>query len=395
MIKILKKKRIYLDYASGAFVSKRVSDVLKKGYNANYANSDAIHTPGVLAKRKIDEARKNIANCIGAHSDEIIFTSGGTESDNLAILGTLRKAKKEGKGNHVIISAVEHSAVFSLVDVLKREGFNVDIISVDSQGSLLISDLKEMLRPETVLVSVMMVGNETGIIYPVSLIAKTIRQYKKQKNDVNSIYPLLHTDAIQAFQTEKIKTDILGADLITLSSWKIYGPIGIGMLYVKRATPIEPIIWGGGQEGGLRSGTLSTTLILGLAEAMIETTEIRQKEKNRFLELRGFFVSLLKKEIQGVSITGEDLQTVPHIVHVQFKNVESETLLLYLDQAGISVSSKSACDSFDDSRSHAILAMNLEKDIGLIRFSFGRDTSKSDLSFVVKKIKKILALITS
>jgi cysteine desulfurase len=194
----------------------------------------------------------------------------------------------------------------------------------------------------------MMANNETGILYSIKDIAKIIRQFKKTNQKSESKYPLLHTDAIQAFQTEEIKVDSLGVDLLTLSSQKIYGPLGIGMLYVKRGTPILPIIFGGGQERGLRSGTLPTSLILGMEEAFRETSELRAKEKARLQNLREFFVENLKENFDGIGIIGEGLPHVPQIVSVKFKNVASESLLLYLDQAGIFVSSKSACDSSTD-----------------------------------------------
>ncbi len=390
-----KIKNIYLDNASGTEMSKRVRRVILKSFDMQYGNPDAIHQRGVLAKKRIEEARGFIASCIGAHPDEIIFTSGGTESDNLAILGALRKAKSEGIGNHVMISAVEHSAVYSLIDVLKNEGFEVDIIPVDETGELLLSFIKENLKPETILVSVMMANNETGILYGIKDIAKIIRQFKKTNEKSESRYPLLHTDAIQAFQTEEIKVDSLGVDLLTLSSQKIYGPLGIGMLYVKRGTPILPIIFGGGQERGLRSGTLPTSLILGMEEAFRETSELRAKEKARLKNLREFFVENLKENFDSIGIIGEGLSHVPQIVSVKFKNVASESLLLYLDQAGIFVSSKSACDSSTDKKSHVLEALEVGDGVGVIRFSFGRDTKKSDLVYVIKKIKKILPLITS
>jgi cysteine desulfurase len=390
-----KIKNIYLDNASGTEMSKRVRRVILKSFDMQYGNPDAIHQRGVLAKKRIEEARGVIASCIGAHPDEIIFTSGGTESDNLAILGALRKAKSEGRGNHVMISAVEHGAVYSLIDVLKKEGFDVDIIPVDETGELSLSFIKENLKPETILVSVMMANNETGILYGIKDIAKIIRQFKKTNQKSESKYPLLHTDAIQAFQTEEIKVDSLGVDLLTLSSQKIYGPLGIGMLYVKRGTPVLPIIFGGGQERGLRSGTLPTSLILGMEEAFRETSELRAKEKARLKNLREFFVENLKENFDGIGIIGEGLPHVPQIVSVKFKNVASESLLLYLDQAGIFVSSKSACDSSTDKKSHVLEALKVGDGVGVIRFSFGRDTKKSDLVYVIKKIKKILPLITS
>ncbi len=280
-------KKIYLDNSASTPVDKKVVAAMKKYWSKSFANPSSIHKMGVEAKVVVEKARKDIAGFLNAHAREIIFTSGGTEANNLAIFGTLENEKR-----HFITTEIEHSSILECFKELEKRGNEVSYLKVDENGLLNPKDLREMIKPETVLVSIGYANGEIGVIQPIKEIAKEIRHKRKE---FNSVMPYFHIDASQAAQYLNMNVEQLGVDMITLDAQKMYGPKGIGALFIKDGIKIEPIIFGGGQEGGRRSGTENVPLIVGFAKAMEIAGKMREEESVRLEKLRdGFFDSVKK-----------------------------------------------------------------------------------------------------
>lgn len=364
-------KKVYLDYASLTPVDKRVLRHMKKYQTKEYGNPSALYASGVAAKKALLEAREKVAKVLHAHPDEIIFTASGTESNNLVLHNFLDR--------HVMISAIEHSSIIENVNK------KVTCISVDKDGLVDLESLKKSITPETVLVSVMMVNNEIGAIEPIQEIAKIIRHVRKNNN---SIYPLFHTDACQAIHLP-IHIEKLGVDLLTLDGHKIYGPRGVGMLYIRRGIELAPLIHGGGQERGLRSGTENVAAIQGFACALELADKMREVETVRISTLKNFFAEELYKINNRISINGNSEKTSPHILNISIPNIDNEFFVLQLDAKGIECSTKSACLK-DEDESYALKAIETDSK-NSVRFSFGRDTTKFDIKYVLKVIAKIFS----
>jgi cysteine desulfurase len=359
-------KRIYLDYASLTPVDKRVLGTIKKYQSLDYGNPSALYASGVAAKKALDEARLRVAKVIHAHPDEIVFTGSGTEANNLAIFGV-------GEGQ-IIVSDIEHS---SIREIAKERG--VVFIPVDKNGIVDLEILKKSITTETKLVSMVMVNNEIGTIEPLQEIAKITRHFRKQNN---SIYPLFHTDACQAPCVLPVHVEKLGVDMLTLDSHKIYGPRGVGMLYIRRGLKLNPIIYGGGQEKGLRSGTENIPGIAGFAHALELADKMRDKEVARLAELKEYFIQGLLKINSKIIINGEN--TSPHILNISIPGIDNEFFVLQLDARGIECSTKSACLK-DEDESYVLQSMGGDSKTS-IRFSFGRQTTKKDLKKVLNSI---------
>jgi cysteine desulfurase len=396
-------KRIYLDYASLTPIDPRIIREVKKYSSAKYANPSSLYKEGVAAKKALEEGRKKVADFIHAHADEVIFTSGGTEANNLAIEGSLKAAHKNGvQKPHLIISSIEHSSVIEVANVAERIGCEVTRLSVDSRGIVSLDELKKSIKPNTVLVSIMMVNNEVGTVEPIREAIKIVRHARKvnanaEKSD--SKYPLFHTDAAQALY-EDINMESLGVDLLTLDGSKVYGPRGIGCLYIRRGTPIEPIIYGGGQEKGMRSGTENVPAIMGFAKAL-ELLGVEHLKMEHFAQvkwsvgdLRTLLIEKLKAIRPDITINGVDsnagqaAQTSPHILNVSIPGIDNEFFVLQLDARGIACSTKSSCLR-DLDESYVLKAMGADSKTS-IRFSFGRYTRKSDIVKATKIIADIL-----
>jgi cysteine desulfurase len=395
----LRDSHVYMDTASATETEKSVILAMHDAEKV-FANPSSLHKLGVLARNKIESSRATVAKFISAHTDEIIFTGSGTEGDNLAILGVINFAKLHGiKTPHVIVSSIEHSAVIGLVQKLELQNeISVSYLPVDENGVIDLKALPDLINENTVLVSIHLVNNELGTIEPVKEGVKIINNYKKQNQ---STYPLVHTDACQASAYIKINVNQLGVDLLTINGQKMYGPKGVGALFVKRDTPIEPIFVGGDQENSLRPGTEALTQIVGLAKAC-SITELRQEQDFVALtKLRNYFITEIEK-ISNTIVHAKKVEVSPHIINVEFKNMSSETLVLYLDSRGIYTSSKSACKFDDPNESYVLKAIKHAKmieqekgadDFGSIRFSLGRDTTKSDIDYVIKNLKDILIIL--
>lgn len=390
------KRKIYLDYAAATPLDPAVEKILRKEELSVFANPSALHTDGVEARTEIETARTTIAKCIFAQSDEIIFTGSGTESDALAICGVIR-AYKNGKP-HIITSVIEHPAVLENCRMLENRGeAEVTYVTINENGIIEIDEIKEALKENTAIVSIMYANNEIGTIQPITEIAKILRRFRKE---TNNIFPLFHTDACQAMNylpTENVEK--LGVDLLTFNSSKIYGPKGVGVLYKKRGVELTPLYFGGGQELGLRSGTENTVLLNAAAVALQKTNEVKDSEVSRLTVLRDYAIdSLCAVTIGGYSITvnGDMTERLPNNINISISDISSELLVIELDAKGIAVSAKSACKSEEPDESYVISALRAAQNLpihstdGSLRISLGRGTTKSDIEFFVQSLTEIL-----
>ncbi|MCX6735523.1 MAG: cysteine desulfurase family protein [Candidatus Parcubacteria bacterium] len=379
-----KSKCIYLDHSATTPLDKRVLSVVQKISSEIYGNPSSLHKEGVEAKKALLEIRKDIAEAIGANPDEIIFTSGGTESNNLALFGVVQDPKKF----HLIVSSIEHASVLECARELEKRGAEVTYLPVDSDGLVSPKDVKEAIKENTVLVSVMYANNEIGTIQPIAEIAKVIRHSKSK--------PIFHTDACQAVNYLDMNVLRLGVDLMTFNASKIYGPKGVGALFVKRGVKISPILFGGGQEKGARSGTENVAGLKGFAEAMRITEEMKEKESARLLKLRDFFIAEILKKIPGTVLNGSAEKRLPNNVNISIPGTDAEALVIQLDARGISCSTGSACAniSHDGKVSHVIEALGFgrNRSASSLRFTLGRDTKKEDLFCTVNELSKILKI---
>jgi cysteine desulfurase len=388
-------KRIYLDYASLTPIDPRVMKEMKKYSSPDFGNPSSLYKEGVAAKKAMDAGRKTLADFLNAHPDEIVFTTGGTEANGLALEGAARAAHRNGiQKPHLIISSVEHSSIIETANMMEKHGVEVTRLPVDWFGLIKPEDLRKALKSSTVMVSIMYVNNELGSMNDIREIAKVIRDYKKTHGAGRTThYPLFHTDAVQAIY-QNMNVQQLGVDLLTLDSSKAYGPRGMGCLYVKRGTPIEPIMYGGGQERGLRSGTENVPAIMGFAKALelIKKENKNNKEMHRLEKLELYFIEELGKifHVNGAVRPSVKInRTSFTIVNASFPFIaDNEFLVLQLDAKGISCSTKSSCLR-DEDESYVLKAIGADSKKS-VRFSFGRWTKKSDLKTAVDAILDIL-----
>jgi cysteine desulfurase len=390
-------KRIYLDTAARTPIDKRVAKVMIDVQTKTFANAGSIHKEGMEAYEILETSRKRIANILGCHADELIFTSGGTESDNLAVFGVARAVKNcqenkqtgKDKKLRIAVSAIEHVAVLEAAKKLEEENFAIDYLSVGEDGIVDPKELAKVLTPQTILVSIMYANNELGTIQPIKEIAKVIRNWRK-KNKTS--YPYFHTDACQAGRFLDLSTNKLGVDLLSLSGSKIYGPHNVGLLYVKRGTLIEPIIYGGGQENGRRAGTEDVAAVAGLAEALRLCSLARETESKKLSRLRDFLINAVIKEIPTARLNGSVKARLPNNINFSFLGESGEQLVLRLDVKGFAVSSGAACSSRKKSNSYVIIATSGDKKRAesSVRITLGRETSKADIDKLIKTLSELL-----
>ena len=397
-------KRIYLDHAATTPIDARVKEAMDLFLTQDFGNAGGLYREGRIAKDAMEGARATIAKIINARSEEIIFTSGGTESDNLAIFGVseaassssksdFRSAKKsdffpgEAAKPHIITTKFEHHAVLRPCEELEKRGFDVTYLDVGEDGIVNPEDVRQALRSETILVSVMYANNEIGTIQPIAEIGKIIKEYKKENK---SAYPYFHTDACQAAGYLDLNVNNLGVDLMTVNGPKIYGPKGIGFLYRKMGVKIKPQILGGGQEIKMRSGTEPVALIVGLAQALKISQEKKEAETNRLAPLRDYFISEAIKRIPKVVLNGHPIKRLPNNINVSILDIEGESLVLYLDSKGVACSTGSACTSESLDPSHVILALGKPYEFAhsSMRFTMGKSTTKEDLDYVLEILPK-------
>ncbi len=369
---------LYLDYAAAAPIRKEVSKEMKDS-EKYFANPSSRHDEGRKAKELLENTREKIKKILNAGTGKIIFTSSGTESINLAIKGVAFANKN--KGNHIITSKVEHKAVLETCKYLEQRGFSVTYLEVDKYGFVDPKTVEKAITPQTILISVMYANNEVGTIQPITEIAAIAKKKKV----------LFHTDACQAGHLD-LNLQKIGVDLFTLNSNKIYGPKGAGLLYVKEGIKIEPLIHGGGQELGLRSGTENIMAIIGFGKALESAQEEKEKENKRLQELRDYFITEVQKRIPDSVLNGHPEKRLANNLHFSFAGVEAETVLAYLNQKGIYASVGSACTANQIEISHVLKTMNIPEKLarGGIRFSLGKETKKKDIDKVVRALMEII-----
>lgn len=413
---IKKSKNIYLDYAASTPVDAEVVKEMAPFWSKSFGNPSSLYKQGREAREAIETSRKKIANVIGARPSEIIFTSGGTESCNLAIFGIARmntdlKTDKHGSAPHIIVSAIEHHAVLNSVEALRGEGYAVTLLDVDGQGFVDVKKLQKLIRKETILVSVMYANNEIGTIEPIMEIGKLLQRINTDRSQNGLTRIVFHTDACQAAGSLDLSVHKLGVDLMSVNGSKIYGPKQTGFLFVRNGINLKPLIYGGGQERSLRSGTENVSGIVGLAKALEIVQKVRESESQRIGKLQLYFISKLLK-ISGVRLNGPGLSVpihrrsrtpinghattslrLPNNINVYIQGVEGEALMFYLDSYGISVSTGSACSTGSGDASHVLLAIGRSKNDpkSSIRFSLGKTTTKADLDYVLKVLSGIVA----
>lgn len=381
-------KRVYLDNASTTPIDVKALSAMLPYLKDIVGNPSSLHYEGRLAKSAIEKSRAKIAEIVGAKPDEIIFTSGGTESDNLAILGIARA--NQNKGKHIIVSCIEHKAILNSCKKLASDGFEITYIDVDNNGLISLEQLKSSIKPTTILVSVMYANNEIGTTQPIEQIAKIIKDSKIST-------PVFHSDACQAAGSLPININDLGVDALTISSSKIYGPKGIGCLYINSKCQIEPITFGGDQENRIRPGTENVAAIVGFAEALLIAENKRQSESLRLQKLRDYFLSKIQKNINDVSINGGMNNRLPNNINISIKGVEGESLVLLLDNQGIACSTGSACSSIDLNPSHVLMQIGTPLELAhcSVRFTLGRHTNKKDIDNTINILTECVKKIRS
>jgi cysteine desulfurase len=373
-------KRVYLDYAATAPTDPEVVKAMEPYFFELFGNPSSIHTFGQEAKKAIEDARERIASFLGAKSEEIVFTSGGTESNNFAIEGIAYANEKKGK--HIIISAIEHHAVSEPAKLLEKRGFEVTVVGVDKQGLVDPGDIKKAITDKTILISLMHANNEIGVIQPIADIGKIA----KEKG------VLFHSDAVQTVGHIPVRVDDLNVDLLSLSGHKFYGPKGIGVLYIRKGTRIERFLHGGDQEKGRRASTENTPGIVGLAKA-IELCSVKIQEEAKFQSgLRDRLITEIPKRIPEVYLNGHPTKRLPNNVNFSIKYIEGESILLSLDMLGIAASTGSACTSSSLEPSHVLLAIGLPHEIahGSLRLTLGRWTKKEDVDYLLEQLPPVV-----
>jgi cysteine desulfurase len=373
-------KRIYMDHSATTPVDPLVVDAMLPFFTDLFGNASSLHSFGTEAAEALLRARKQVADAIGALPEEIIFTSGGTESDNLAIRGVV--PFNAGK-KHVITSVIEHPAVLNTCTFLESLGHEVTYVPVDADGVVDVKILEKSVRENTVLISVMHANNEVGTIQPIEKISEIAKKY--------NIY--FHTDAVQSVGKIPVNVDDLGVDMLSISSHKIHGPKGVGVLYVRKGTNISPIVFGGNHEMGMRSGTENVPGIVGFAKAMELAAQRQDADSIHMTQMRDSLISRVFDSISDVRLNGHPSRRLPNNVNMSFKYAEGESMLMLLDMQGVAVSTGSACSSKSLKASHVLSALEIEDDFihGSLRISLGRENTMDDIDYVVGALQETIA----
>ena len=374
------KTRIYLDNAATTKTSQEVVDAMLPYFTENYGNASSIYEVGQRSKEAITTAREDIAKVLGAKTEEIYFTAGGSEADNWALKAAFEAYSK--KGNHIITTKIEHHAILHTCEYLEKKGAEITYLDVDENGLVNLDELQKAIRPETILISIMFANNEIGTIEPVKEIGMIAKEHGV----------LFHTDAVQAFGQVPIDVDEMNIDMLSSSAHKINGPKGIGFLYIRKGVKIRSFVHGGAQERKRRAGTENVPGIVGYgvaAKRAAETMEVRTAKER---ELRDYFIDRVLKEIPYVKLNGDPVKRLPNNINLSFRFVEGESLLIMLDMKGIAASSGSACTSGSLDPSHVLLAIGLPHEIahGSLRLTLGEDTTKEDLDYTLEQLKEII-----
>ncbi|HBJ30223.1 MAG TPA: cysteine desulfurase NifS [Dehalococcoidia bacterium] len=382
----LSERLIYMDHAATTAVRPEALEAMLPYFGVSFGNPSSIYTLAQEARNAVDDARQTIAGLIGCRISELIFTSGGTESDNTALKGVAFALRNVG--NHIITTAIEHHAILHTCHQLEQFGFDVTYLPVDKHGLVDPDDVAKAITDRTILVSVMLANNEIGTIEPVAAIARTVKQ-EARRLDTNI---LMHTDAVQGAGFLDLNVRELGVDLMSLSAHKFHGPKGVGVLYVKRGTPFEPQMMGGGQERERRSGTENVPGIVGMAEAFRLACQERETTAARCVAMRDRIIEGLQDRVEHAHLNGHPVERLPNNVNISFEAVEGEPILLGLDFAGISASSGSACSSASLEPSHVLLAIGLAAELaqGSVRITLGKDNTDEEVDYMLSVIPDLV-----
>jgi cysteine desulfurase len=380
-IENMEKKEIYFDNAATTPLRREVILEMQPFMEAFYGNPSSVYAIGRESKKALNEARDRLAKSINARPDEIIFTSGGTEADNLAILGVARANRK--RGNHIITSKIEHKAVLSACHALEEEGFRVTYLSVDKFGIIDLAELESEICNETILISIMHSNNEIGTLQPMEKISELACS--------KGIY--LHTDAVQSIGNILIDVNSPRVDMLSLSSHKIYGPKGVGALYVRKGTPIKPLVFGGYQERSLRPGTENVLGIVGFGKAAELVSKELAENHDYIKTLRNYALAKLEATFPYGYLNGHPVSRLPGNLNFSFGSVAGETIIMMLDSKGICASTGSACASGSTDASHVLLALGLSNSEAqsAVRFSFGKFNTKDEIDIMIEELKKAIA----
>ena len=375
------KKLIYLDNAATTKTAPEVLDAMIPYFVENYGNPSSVYSFAAGNKEAVTQQREAIAQALGAKKEEIYFTAGGSEADNWALKATAEAYK--GKGNHIITTKIEHHAILHTAEYLERQGFEVTYLDVDEDGVVKLDDLKEAIKPTTILISVMFANNEIGTIQPIKEIGKIARE--------NGV--LFHTDAVQAFGQVPIDVDECNIDMLSASGHKLNGPKGIGFLYIRKGVKIRSFVHGGAQERKRRAGTENVPGIIGMGTATARAIRTMEERTAKEIELRNYLIARVLGEIPYVKLNGHPEKRLPNNANFSFRFIEGESLLIMLDMKGICASSGSACTSGSLDPSHVLLAIGLPHEIahGSLRLTLSEETTKEELDYVVDCLKEIVA----
>jgi cysteine desulfurase len=373
-------RSVYMDHSATTPMRPEVAEVMEPYYTETFGNASSVHQFGQRSRAALEEARESVAGQIGASPGEIIFTSGGTESDNLALKGAAFARRK--KGTHIVTSTIEHHAVLNTFGWLEKNGFEVTLLPVDHEGLVSPDDLRGAVRDETTLVSIMLANNEVGVLQPIAELAAIAQESGA----------VFHTDAVQAVGKIPVNVDGLGVDLLSISGHKFYGPKGIGVLYRREGTRIEALQHGGHHENNLRAGTENVPGAVGLAEAMRLACQERPEEAERLAALRDRLQDGIMGKLDDVRLNGHATERLPHLLNVSVLGIEGESMLLSLDAQGIAASTGSACTSGSLEPSHVLTAMDIPAEVahGSLRFSLGRMNTEEDVDYVLDVLPTVV-----
>lgn len=391
-----RKKIIYLDNAATTPLDPRVLAAMMPYLKEGYGNASTLYSLGQEAKEAIEKSRETIANFISAKAEEIIFTSGGTEADNFAIKGVAFANEKFGR--HIITNTIEHHAVLEPCHWLEKRGFKVTYLPVDKNGLVNINEVEKAITDETILISVMQANNEIGTIEPISEIGKVVKSVRVKRKERGIKTPIyFHTDAVQSFGHLPIKVDELSVDLLSASAHKLYGPKGVGFLYLRRGVKIDHLLHGGGHEKGFRSGTENVAGVVGFAKAVELAKEELNREYKRLFELRDKLIKKIFEKIKNVRLNGHPHLRLPNNINLTVEGVEGEAMVLSLNDTGIAASTGSACSSKSLKPSHVLKAIGLsdEDAHSSLRLTLGRFTKDKDINYLSKVLPQVVEKLRS
>ncbi|MFH1790059.1 MAG: cysteine desulfurase family protein [bacterium] len=385
------KREVYLDHAATTYMNPLIIKEMMPYFTEKYGNPSSLYSKGRQNSQVLNDCRQIIANLIKARPLDIIFTGSGTESDNMAIYGVAQQHQHAGK--HIISTPIEHHAVLHPLEDLKKQGWDITYLKVDNCGRVNPDELAKAIRTDTVLISIMHSNNEIGTIEPIAKIGREILKHKKK---TNKIYPLFHTDACQSAGYLQLDVEKMHVDLMTINGSKLYGPKGVGMLYLRQGIKIKPLIKGGSQERGLRAGTENVASIVGFTKAFELAQENMEDSCAKVSKVRDYLWNELNDKIDNITLNGPSIDSterLPNNLNVLFKGIEGEALLLYLDEYGVMCSTGSACTSDSLDPSHVLTAIGVPKESahGSIRFTFGQCNKADDVDYLMEFLPQIVA----